>query len=194
MITTPEEYYKHLAYVQSVNAPTIAVLPSSENVYEIDLRSRTIDSPEFISVTKDHQSETLYFKVNRFHDYMDLAETTCMIQYITPDNKARIYIVPFYDITTYAHEDKMLFPWCIDGGATGAAGVLQYSVRFFKIDGQEDRFAYNLNTLGAKTKILLGMDVKKLNSEYDLAPDVIDYVASMISDYGKQRIYWDEAY
>ena len=36
MITTPEEYYLHLAYIQSNNAPTIASLPSAENVYEVD--------------------------------------------------------------------------------------------------------------------------------------------------------------
>ncbi len=194
MITTPEEYYLHLAYIQSNNAPTIASLPSAENVYEVDLQTRQIDSPEYLSVTKDHQSETIYFKVNRFYDYMDLAETVCIVQYITPDNKARIYPVPFYDIYTYAHEDKMLFPWCVDAGATAVPGTIQYSIRFYKVDAVEDRFTYNLNTMPAKTKILKGMEVQEMNEEYNLAPTVYDEVLALIRDYGERELYWDEAY
>ena len=108
MIVSMDEYYKYLAYIQANNRPTIAVLPSTEKVYDIDLKTRQIETPEYLSVEHDHKSETVYFKVDRFYDYMDLAQTTCIIQYIAADQKARIYVVPFFDITTYVKEDKML--------------------------------------------------------------------------------------
>ena len=45
MIISTEDYYKYLTYIQSNNRPTIAILPSSEKVYNIDLKTRQIDAP-----------------------------------------------------------------------------------------------------------------------------------------------------
>jgi hypothetical protein len=76
-------------------------LPAGEIVYDIDLNSREINSPKFLSVKKDHKSETVYFRVDRFFDYVDLSTTVCLVQYITPKTKkSRIYVVPFYDIAS----------------------------------------------------------------------------------------------
>jgi hypothetical protein len=71
----------------------------------VDLATRTIDTPKFLSVVKDHNSSTIYFRVKRFHHFIDLSKMTCIIQYTTlRDNKTNIYAVPFYDIVTELSE------------------------------------------------------------------------------------------
>ena len=126
---------------------------------------------------------------------MDLSQTVCIVQYITADNKARIYVVPFYDITTYAHEDKMLIPWCIDGGATAVAGTVQYSIRFYKVDDVGQQFIYNLNTQPTSSKVLYGMEVQEMNSDYDLAPTVYDEVIQKLAEFSQALgTFWEELY
>ena len=175
MITTPQEYYSKLYLIQDTNKPTIAVLaPGDEKIYNIDLSTRKIESPDFLSIKKDHMAETIYFTVDRYYDNIDLVETTCIVQYINADKEARIYAVPFYDITTF--KGKILFPWCIEGEATKAAGNVQYSFKFYHtFKGKDDEvlFDFNLNTSVATSKILNGLDVTNENKEYN-------YVASDI--------------
>ena len=102
MITTPKEYYDKLWQIQSENAPTLAILlPSAERIYNIDLNKRTIDAPEYLSVSEDHNAETIYFKVDRFFDNVDLSNTVCIIQYVNALGEERVYAVPFYDVETY---------------------------------------------------------------------------------------------
>ena len=77
MITTAAEYEKYLSQIYDVNPPTLAVLlPSSEPIYKIDLNKRTVETPDFLSVEKDHRAECLYFIVDRFFDNIDLSTTT----------------------------------------------------------------------------------------------------------------------
>ena len=202
MVMSAEEYYNYLLQIQSSNPPTIAILPHAEKIYEVHLDSRKVDAPEYLSVTKDHKSETIYFKVNRFFDYMDLTETVCLIHYTTADNKSRVYHVPFYDITTCADENKILFPWCIDGAATAAAGKVKYAIEFYKIgyEGQKPKFLYNLNTLTAESKVLYGMDVTDPETpEFDgdyfgmsvsAYQELIAKIDALNKDY---NIYWEDA-
>ena len=168
MITTSTEYAEKLWLLQSRTPPRKAILPKAEKIYNIDLKTRQIDSPEFLSVLKDHNAESIYFSVPRFLDYMDLAETTCVIQYKLPNGKAGMYQVPFYDITTYnaPGAEKLIFPWLLSGEVTSFTGDIEYSIRFFSVEDitvnpseKKFRFLYNLNTLPAIGKILYGMDV-----------------------------------
>lgn len=195
MIIAAENYYEYLTHIQLNNQPTIAVLPSSDKIYDIDLKTRQIETPKYLSVEHDHKSETIYFKVDRFFDYMDLSQTVCIVQYITADNKARIYAVPFYDITTFAHEDKMIIPWCIDGGATAVAGTVKYSLRFYKVNEAEQQFVYNLNTQPTSSKVLYGMEVQEMNEDYDLSPSVYDEVIAQLTQFRKELgSFWEEMY
>jgi hypothetical protein len=102
------------------------------------LNARTIHGPEFISVQRDHKSHVIYFKVDRYYDYMDLANTICIVEYIVPGDTSRvphIYIVPFFDTAKFIQEGKMIFPWNVGGAATMAEGTIEYAIRFYKIDG-----------------------------------------------------------
>ena len=82
MATVSEkEYLEQLHQIQSQNPPSIALLSNAEVIYDVDLSTRKIDSPKFLSVARDHKSETIYFRVDRFFDYMDLTNTICVVQY-----------------------------------------------------------------------------------------------------------------
>jgi hypothetical protein len=54
MITSASEYFALYHQVTSGNPPDLAVLlPSEENIYNIDLNSRTIEAPKVLGVHKD---------------------------------------------------------------------------------------------------------------------------------------------
>lgn len=162
MYTDSKEYIQLLYRIQDTNAPSLAVLaPSYEPFFEIDLETREIHAPEILSVKADHRSETIYFKVARWYDGMDLTNTCCIIQYINAAGEGRIYPVPFYDIDTCSGEerDTILFPWVIDGEATKVAGEVKYSVRFFKVDSTGNYLLYNLNTLPTTGKVEKGIEM-----------------------------------
>lgn len=192
MITTPQEYYAKLHLIQDTNKPSIAVLaPNTEKIYNIDLNTRKIDSPEFLSIEKDHMAETIYFMVDRVYDSIDLAETTCIIQYINAKKEARIYAVPFYDITTI--NGKIIIPWCIEGEATKASGTVKYSFKFystFKDEEDQILFDFNLNTLPANSKVLSGLDVAKDDETYDYIASEIESALARVDVATKLDIEW----
>ena len=78
-IIKEQEFLSNLYAIQSLNPPSYVLFPDKKKTYNIDLATRTIDAPAHLSVSKDHESETIYFKIDRFHDYMDLTNTTCVI-------------------------------------------------------------------------------------------------------------------
>lgn len=192
MITTANEYYATLAQIQDENFPVQAVLvPSDEKIYEIDLNTRSVSVPEFLSVETDHKSETVYFKIDRFCDYMDLSRTACVIQYINAKKESHYYPVPFYDCVTFNAENKMIIPWNIDGAATVAPGTVQFTIRFYKMERGE--FVYNLITRPAHGKILHGMTGKFLPEDYQIASDVYLQIQEALLKLNQRvvaQLYW----
>ena len=109
MITTAEEYNKYLYAIQDANRPVVAlVLPHDEIIYRVDLNTRIIESPEFLSVETDHTAETIYFRMARFYENIDLTTMTCVIQYVNAEGKGGIYVVPYFDVETYYFCEKPL--------------------------------------------------------------------------------------
>ena len=159
--------------IQAKNAPGNVYLPFAHNIYDIDLDTRIINGPETLSVRRDHRAEVIYFKVDRYFDYMDLANTICIIQYLIPNETIpRIYVVPFLDTSTCAKEDKIIFPWVVGGMATAIDGIVEYSVRFYKVQRENEndiKLLYNLSTLPttAVVKKSLEGDGEIMNAEYD---------------------------
>lgn len=193
-VVTAQEYFSNLFRIQDENPPSLALLlPSSERTYHIDLNTRSLTKiPEFLSVERDHEAEVLYFTVNRFYDYMDLAETVCLIKYINADNESHYYAVPFYDIHTPNQNreieaddngesvmDKeaelMMFPWVINGSVVKKAGPVKFSFNFYKMDEDgEGKIVYSLNTLPMRSKVLYGMEQEKFDPSY-YDPDKVPY-------------------
>lgn len=168
MITSAKEYLSRLQDIRDANLHIETLfIPSNEQVYEVDLNKRTVDTPEFLSIETDHIAETVFFKTDRYFETHDLAESTCIIQYINAKGEGYVYIVPIFDIETYADEGKILIPWVIQGNATAAPGVVKYALRFYHLNkverpegtetGVEYEFEYLINTQIAQSQILHGM-------------------------------------
>lgn len=204
MITTYDEYNSNLLLSLDENPPIYAQLPSAENIYNVSITTRVIDAPKFLSVEKDHRSETIYFVVDRYADYMDLAQTCCIITYKNKKaNVTRIYTVPFYDIFTFQDINKMLIPWCLDANVAQAAGQVEFAIQFYKIGEIYDEetntnkkaIIYSLNTLPATSEILDGMEVniEDMSSSY-----LLDYTQyqeiqeqiKQLTEQVKDQVYW----
>lgn len=209
-IIQEHDFLSNLYAIQSLNPPSYVLFPGTKTFYDIDLNAREITAPEHLSVSKDHQSETIYFRINRFHDYMDLSNTTCVIQYVTPDQKAHLYAVPFYDIVTEKRDNKMIIPWCVDGNVTKFKGVINFSIRFFIVEQKvsmkeeindegnttqtevvEYNLIYNLTTTPAQSKVLDGMEVSDLESDLDISATQYDYLLGLINNIKREGVYWD---
>lgn len=209
-IIKEQDFLSNLYAIQSLNPPSYVLFPGTKTFYDVDLGARVINAPGHLSVSKDHQSETIYFRVNRFHDYMDLSNTTCVIQYVTPDNKAHLYAVPFYDIMTEKVNGKMIIPWCIDANVTKYKGDVKFSIRFFiteqtiekvddvnkdgnpiKRDVVKYNLIYNLATTLATSQVLDGMEVKDLESDFDISANQYDYLLNLINNIKREGVYWD---
>lgn len=194
------EYLDTLFDIQENNPPKLAELFFANKYYDIDLSTRKIDSPEYLSILKDHKAENIYFRINRFCDYMDLATTTCIIQYKNKNNQTGIYVVPYYDIVSFKGDinegtiDKLVFPWCIDGKASALTGDVEYAIRFYKIDETGQKLLYNLNTLPAISKIMYGMDVKDnaFDGEYDIPDLAYDFLLQEIQKLQRKDTFWIE--
>lgn len=203
MITSVEEYLSRVHLVNSANIPTIALLlPSTETIYEIDLKTRKVNAPEYLSVKSDHFAETIYFKCDRYFDNMDLTETVCIVQYWNKNanDDGHFYAVPFYDIGHFqkagtAKEDrgKILIPWCISGNATRAAGDIEFAFHFYQLSAPGEEIVYSLNTLPAKSKILYGLGLGVTEEEQLASSDYLDLVSRVNRLEGEYVLYWEEA-
>ncbi len=230
MITTPEEYVKYLWGIETQeplldengniqydenneiimhtvnpynNQPILSVIiPSEEKTFDVDLNSRTISVPTFLSVSKDHRAETIYFLVDRYYEYKDLSQTSCIIEFINAEGEGGYYVVPFYDITSYPryfddeeveHEAKMLVPWCIEGNATKGSGPVQFAIRFYQLDEENEHFIYNLRTQVASAQILEGMDETELDAhlDTDLMANLLEQINYKL-DQAESTIYWTD--
>ena len=199
---TAKEYYDHLLQIQSSNPPTIALLAAADKPYSINIQTRKAEVPDFLSVMGDHKSGVVYFMIDRYADYMDLAETSCLISYRNLTTKQSfLYPVPFYDIVT--HQGKILFPWCIDGAATMASGSVEYSFSFYKVDHEGKKYVYNLNILPSVSRILYTLNIAKdvdpenpiPGEDYiGIKPTLYEELVAKIDELSKAyEIYWEEA-
>lgn len=182
------------------------IVPSNKQLYTVNLETREIEAPEVLSIQSEHYAETVYFLVDRYYDSMDLAQTNCVIQYVTNGN-SYVYAVPFCDITSY--EDKMIIPWSISTSATKDAGTVKFFIRFYLIDeasviGADGRsydpsgaeFSYSLSTLAATSKILKTLpqeDFTKEDESFQVPEryfELINFVNNLVDNATQ---YWIEA-
>lgn len=160
MIVSPQEYNSLLHRLMDPNAfASMIRIPENEPIYDIDLNQRKIAVPDFLSVEEDHNSEIIWFKVDRFYDNIDLYDSTCWIQYINADNEEYFYAAPLVVGLEEFGSEKLLIPWAISKEVAKRTGVIQFSFQFFKLSEDKNRFLYILNTQVAKSRILTGLRV-----------------------------------
>lgn len=213
MSVIPEqEYLSQLYAIQSNNPPSQVPFPELKTIYDIDLNTRTVEAPQLLSVSKDHEAETIYFRIDRYHDFMDLSLVAGIIQFVTPDNQTHWYPIPFYDITSEKDNDKMIIPWNVSGEATQYSGQVTFSFRFFLIEQEiinksdeidnesltgavppEVRYKliYNLTTLSATSEVLDGMEVESMKSDFYLPANDVAALWAAINGLQKyQGVSW----
>lgn len=195
-LTEKKTPLEQLYQIQTQAPPTSVRLFNAKKVYKIDLNSREVEAPRLLSVEKDHKSTVVYFKLDRYYDYMDLANTICLIQYLPPSSKVPYtYVVPFFDVLTYKEDGKMVIAWDVGGPATQKEGVLQFAIRFYKIQEREDgkaELVYNLNTIPATTRISYGLeaDDEAMKAEYDEPIQEASQFENLINALSNQRTEW----
>lgn len=196
MVTESQEYAEKLWQVQNNSPTTKAVLlPGDETIYEVDLDTRTIAVPKFLSVAKDHQAETIYFQFDRFYDRIDLTTKCCVIQYTNAAGDSYIYPVPYYDIETLSGQGKVIIPWCIQGAATEKAGTVKFAISFYSVDINH-RINYCLNTLVASGEILNGQNTSDLSditeSQVTLDSSLLELLQSLeeLANSHELAVYW----
>ena len=54
MVTTAQDYFSNLARALHDGPPNYALLPSPDNIYNIDVNTRVITAPKLVGVTRDH--------------------------------------------------------------------------------------------------------------------------------------------
>ena len=217
MITPVQEYEKLLYLIQDKNRPYLILdIPDGENdltgasTFNINLDTREIEAPKFLSVQYDHNAENIYFKVDRYYDNFDLANTCCVIHYINENPIASqsgyLYVPPFYDLVSFSDEGKMAFQWSIQGPATQYSGDVKFAIRFYMLEEYEVtlpsgdkeiryRYRYKLNTVPSKSKVLHGMDsqIETDSENYVFPASEIDQIFERISkleNYSSSEIYW----
>lgn len=177
-----------------------------EPIYNIDLDSRIVEAPEYLSVKYDHNAETIYFAVDRYFDNVDLSNVFCIVQYqnANPDisQGGYIYSVPYFDTTSLADENKMLFQWAIEGPATAFSGTITFSIKFYEIDLQtidsvdgtsfnQKFYKYLLNTQPAKSKIMHGLDVQATSGNYYFTATEVETIYQRIEEISRRNdLYW----
>lgn len=195
MITNAQDYESALWEIQSsAHTRKALLLPKDEKIYDIDLNSRKISVPKFLSVAKDHEAETIYFKFDRYYDYIDLTTKACVIQYVNANGESFIYPVPYYDVETFAYENKVIIPWCIQGKATEKAGTVKFAVKWYSIN-ENKKVTYTFNTLVAEGQILKGQNPNEMdwgNDEIDLSPELAELIQDLEFAYNNDTftLYW----
>lgn len=206
MITTPKDYLELLYRIQDQNKQTTWIgLPKEEQIYNIDLDTRSIEAPEFLSVELDHNAETIYFKSDRYYDGIDLArpDVHIVIQYENADTattkKGYYYAPPFVDTTSLSEEEKIIFPWVIEGPATAYAGTVKFAVQFYQLDKEivENEvnyyYKFSLNTLPSTSKVLHGMNIAEVTENYTYDADTAKEIFQRIDQVEKTNdLYWIE--
>lgn len=180
-------------HIAPLSSDTI-IIPTSQKLYEVDLSTRTISGPETLSVQSDHYAETVYFIVDRFYDHMDLAQTNCVVQYVS-NGESYVYAVPFCDITTY--EGKMIIPWTISLSATKNSGNIKYFLKFYLLEKTQDnqtKIIYSLNTTPATSTILktLTSDFKAEDEALELPSRYTELMNEFLEAIDNSIVYWTD--
>lgn len=206
MITSPQEYKDlYYAITDPNNKEYYITIPSDEPVYEINLDTREVQTPEFLSVLEDHNSEIIWFKVNRFHDDFDLYGSTCWIQYRNA-LKEEYVCVSIPKVIKESDHDMLYIPWPINSPVTKAAGNVEFSFQFYKLSEDKQRMYYSIHTKPAIGKILYGMHIDPLKfiedggtDDSEINPQYSEFMRlfqQLAEDYSEVQkgfeLYWTE--
>lgn len=158
MIVSPKEYSDLLYRLNDPNLfANMIQIPDDERIYEINLNTREIEAPEFLSVSSEHNAEIIWFKMDRFFDNIDLYNATCWIQFINANGEELFCAAPITVALEKFGNEKVLIPWPVNSAVTKKSGTIKFSFQFFKLSEDHLRFLYLINTKPATSKVLPGL-------------------------------------
>ena len=186
-ISTLEEYF---SWLQNLGDEKLGgdrkytILPIDEDHFEINANTRAINIPASfkkngVAVQGDDLAEVLYFKIDRYFDYMDLNNCDIYIQWETPkdaDGKTIKSVSPAYIRDIASEPGKLIFGWALSDAITANSGSLKFSVRFFQWKDTDDgkkTLAYSFSTLTAQVLIQPSINFNPEKDEYHV-DDVAD--------------------
>ena len=172
-------YLKKLEEIQNgtTTQDTIFNQTPDEDKFIINADTREISVPSSFSnigVIYDHNAETIFFKIPRYFDNVDLNDHTCIIQYINAGKEEDIYTVTQKDIS---NEGEIIFGWKITNSVTKYFGSVSFAVRFYSITNGV--FNYNFNTKVAQFNVLNGLNITADN--INVNPDILSQWIEKIS-------------
>lgn len=186
-ISTLEEYF---SWLQNLGDEKLGgdrkytILPIDEDHFEINANTRAISIPASfkkngVAVQGDDLAEVLYFKIDRYFDYMDLNNCDIYIQWETPkaaDGTTIKSVSPAYIRDIASEPGKLIFGWALSDAITANSGNLKFSVRFFQWQNTDDGkkvLAYSFSTLTAQVLIQPSINFNPEKDEYHV-DDVAD--------------------
>ena len=186
-ISTLEEYF---SWLQNLGDEKLGgdrkytILPIDEDHFEINANTRAISIPASfkkngVAVQGDDLAEVLYFKIDRYFDYMDLNNCDIYIQWETPkdaEGKTIKSVSPAYIRDIASEPGKLIFGWALSDAITANSGNLKFSVRFFQWKDTDDgkkTLAYSFSTLTAQVLIQPSINFNPETDEYHV-DDVAD--------------------
>lgn len=201
MIVSKKEYESMLVAIEAAkqNGTYYIDIPENEKKYKIDLNTRKIEAPPLLGVLEDHASEIIWFEVDRFYDSYDLFHAVCVIQFINA-NKEVFYHQTFPQQKIVDGQLKLYIPWVISQEVTKKQGTIQFSVRFFTLDDQYEKYVFSINTLPASSKVENTLVAEEINDDNTTKPEnmtsttLAEWLA--IADQMKKEIfdvYWIDA-
>lgn len=152
-----EDFFGNIQEIAALDESFLR-LPLDEPMFEIDANSRKINvettpfKANGLSVQGDHLAETVFFKIDKYFDYMDLMNADIYIDWkmggVSGCDKCFIKsdaIIPGY----------IVFGWPISNAITKKGGALQFAVKLEM--KQDDKVVYSFNTLVASLNIKDGL-------------------------------------
>ena len=186
MITNSQDYELFLSKIAAAPSALKMRVPTDETIYEIDWNTRKVTAPPFIGVTGDHVAEYVFFQMDRYYDMVDLADTIGLIMFKNAKNEEYYQLIPYYDI--YSVKGKIIFPWAIQAPAALYSGTVSFSFKFVKVDptSESQKLVYELNTMAAKTKVLVGWADLSVSHTYNtLSPESIIFEDDTLKNLNK---------
>ena len=150
------------------------MLPLDETPFDIDANSRNITVPanfkkNGLSVQGDEIAETIFFRIDRFFDAMDLDTCDIYVQWQGVENIP--YVTPIVMKDVESQPGKILFAWPISSKLTKNSGSVKFSVRFIKQDAT-GLIVYSFSTLTATAVINPALNFDIFNAHEDNADDL----------------------
>ena len=179
-----------LAELQENSKTIVTVVPSDAEIINVDLDKRLIqlDSSaysKFLSVAHDHYAETIYFRVPRYFDGVDLLRMCCVMEYTNAANESRVSPILVKDVTS--DPGYIIFGWCIHGDATKKSGTIKFAIRFYAVNLEKQNFIYSLRTQQALGRILYGVEEAVVDEEKLHSSPTYNIVQALQE---KSLIYW----